>query len=179
MAVNKRLGAIRMGSKAGNKFAAGYIVENDTHYNVRGFFLIFNHEEGDHIDTITGVRLTFEPFSPVGGMVGELNLPKVSTQGEVDMPEHIMWSVRNTIDAETDNAKIRAKMLNRPIPGGTLMQPEDAIARVAQHMEKNEGKLPTGKFSHTDSATSITFGVFDVTQKSPYREEAEQHEQRD
>lgn len=165
MAVKTEFKALRMRS---GKIAVGKVTENDTHYHIVGAFLVFKQEEGDYKTQLTGVRSHIEPFSPVGGPIGEMNLPRTQVEGEIILPPHIRHSVETMICAEVDNKERRNMLLSRPIPVGTSMTPEDALSKVAKHIEAN-GKLPDGSFAHSDGAMGLQFGSFRVQQESPYR----------
>lgn len=167
MARKDLFGALRLKS---GKLAVGYISESMNYFEVEGMFVVFTTEEADSPTPMTGVRMKLEPFSPIGNKVSRMTLPKQAVEGRVQVASHINHSLELTIGSELDNQHRRASLVARPLPGGTMLQPDDVLGEIARVIDR-DGKLPEGTGAHTDNMGMVV-GNFGVEQTSPYRQEA-------
>lgn len=167
MARKDSFGALRLKS---GKLAVGYISESENHFEVEGMFVVFTSEEADSPTPMTGVRMKLETFSPIGNRVSKMTLPKQAVEGRVEIASHISHSLELTIGAELDNQHRRAALVARPLPGGTMLQPDDVLGEIARVIDR-DGKLPEGSSTHTDNMGMVA-GNFGVEHTSPYRQEA-------
>lgn len=150
------------------KVAAGFVEELERVYRVEGFYLEMEVAE-NHTGSPGELRgkVGYKAFSPVGGLVGVLDIPKDRVEGFQQLPDGITHNLQYMLDAETRNMERKRQLLARRVPGRTGMSPEDMLASIAQHIEKT-GSLPQGPHVARDSM--LTTGTFEVIPTSPFRE---------
>lgn len=151
------------------KVAAGFVEELERVYRVEGFYIEMEAQEqmSGGAGTVRG-KLSYRAFSPVGGLVSTLDIPKDRVEGFQHLPAGVEHNMRYMLDAEVRNTERKRQLLARQIPGRTGISPEDYLAANAQFIEKN-GKLPVGAHAAKDGI--INGGTFDVVPTSPYRSE--------
>ena len=150
------------------KVATGFVEELERVYRVTGFYLELELTEQMNGQAEARGKITYKAFSPVGGMVSTLDIPKNRVAGFQTLPVGVVHNLQYMLDAEVRNADRKRELLARQIPGRTGISPEDWLASIAQHVDKH-GVLPQG--AHMTKDHLLTSGVFDVIPTSPYREE--------
>lgn len=150
------------------KVAAGFVEEQERVYRVEGFYLEMEVGEqmSGSVGTVRG-KLAYKAFSPVGGLVSTLDIPKGMVEGFQHLPVGVEHSMRYMLDAEVRNAERKRQLMARTIPGRVGISPEDYLAANAKYIAEN-GKLPQGPHVARDGI--ITGGTFNVVPTSPYRE---------
>lgn len=150
------------------KVAAGFIEEQERVYRVEGFYL--EMEVGEQMsgsaETVRG-KLAYKAFSPVGGLVSVLDIPKANVVGFQHLPVGVEHSMRYMLDAEVRNAERKRQLMARVIPGRVGMSPEDYLSANAKYIAEH-GKLRHGPHVARDGI--ITGGTFEVLPTSPFRE---------
>lgn len=150
------------------KVAAGFVEELERVYRITGFYLELELTEQMNGMAEARGKIVYKAFSPVGGLVSTLDIPKSKVAGFQTLPVGVEHNLQYMLDAEVRNAERKRSLLARQIPGRTGISPEDWLASVAQHVEKH-GVLPQGQHAAKDHL--LTSGTFDVIPTSPYREQ--------
>lgn len=152
-------------------------------YEITGAYFVRKAIEGERfwdqdrqVHNALEINHNIRPFSPVGGFVQTCRFPESKVLNEIlNMPSIVVSSLYSMISQELRNAEMKKKMLTRPVPARSGMQPEDAISLVAKYVEKH-GHLPqegTAKAMSVD-ANSVSVGRFDIGEESPYRQKAKE-----
>lgn len=152
------------------KVVAGFVEEFERVYRVEGFYLEVELTEqmSSGSDAQNRGKIVYAPFSPVGGLVSTLDIPKSNVEGFQQLPTGVMHNMQYMLDAETRNIERKRQLLAMRVPGRAVLTPEEMLAKTAQYVEKN-GHLPQAPSSTEDALTRA--GVFKVLPTSPYRQQ--------
>lgn len=153
------------------KVAVGFVEELERVYRIEGFYLEMEVTEqmSGAADSMRS-KIVYKAFSPIGGLVTSLDIPKDRVEGFQNLPQGLEHNLQFALSAEIKNIERKRELLARPIPGRTGMTPEDWLASIAQHIERT-GELPKGEYAVRDHL--VTGGVFKTVPTSPYREQSE------
>ena len=155
----------------GDKCAVGFVEELEKVYEIEGFYI--QALTGENTGGIGGAEyrgtLQYVPFSPVGGTVSKLKIPKANVVGFQQLPDSITFNIQYMLTAEVRNIERRRMLSSMRVPGRNGLSPDETLALINQFVEKH-GELPRG--NHAVENMGGVSGTFDVLPVSPYREEA-------
>jgi len=155
------------------KVIGGFVTEKNTYYEVEGCYIQLElHENTNEAykEVKHKGKVVYQPFSPVGGLIQRLNVPKDKIDGFLDMPESFVTNFRFILGEEIRGLRRKQELLNRkPSPMRAAVEPEDYLAFVRKYT-KEHGKLPIKEESELVlKETGIIGGRFSIKPTSPYR----------
>ncbi len=154
----------------GDKCAVGFVEEHEKFFEIEGFYI--QTLVGENTGGIGGMEkrgtLQYVPFSPVGGTVSKLRVPKANIIGSQQLPQSVVFSIQYMLSAEVRNIERKRMLGSMRVPGRTGLTPDEALALVNQYIKKH-GSLPHG--THALESMGGVAGTFEVKPVSPYRGE--------
>lgn len=154
----------------GDKCAVGFVTEFEKHVEIEGFFIqtLVGENTGGMGGADVRGTLQYVPFSPVGGTVSKLRMPKDNIIGTQQLPQSVIFSIQYMLSAEVRNIERRRVLGSMRVPGRSGLTPDESLALVNQYVEKH-GELPKG--NHALESMGGVAGTFEVKPVSPYRSE--------